>query len=100
MAKWADYVIVEVSYDEDGRIANVKRCPDLGDKLGKATVTTRDEIVAGLRGGTVYITAYKNADGTWRRGEFVDIINVGGVSFIRTDGNRTKADNLAELPEF
>lgn len=25
---------------------------------------------------------------------------LGGEYFIRTDGNKTKADNLGELPEF
>ncbi len=101
MARWADYVIVGVRYNVDNsQIDSVQRSPDLGDKLGKANVVKRAEIVASIRDGATHVTAYRNNDGTdtWRKGDSVGIIEDTG--FIRTDGNKTKADNLGNLREF
>ena len=70
------------------------------DKLGKANVATREDIVASLRSGTTHITSYRNDNNpsTWRKGENVSIMP--NSDFIRTDNNETKADNLGNLPEF
>ena len=101
MEKWADYVIVGVRYDADhSQIDSVRRCPDLGDKLGKANIVTRAEIVASIRSGATHVTAYRNDDDpdTWRKGDVVGII--AETDFIRTDGDKTKEDNLGKLPKF
>ena len=102
MDKWADYVIVGVQYDTDhSRIARVRRSPDLGDKLGEATIVSRASVVDSIRGESSYITAYRDpSDNAWRKGDDVCIVTVDGTDFIRIDGNETKADNLGELPEF
>ncbi len=100
MDKWADYVIVAVQYDTNqSQIVKVKRCPDLGNELGKANVETREDVMESMGWGKTHVTAYSK-DGMWTRGDNVGIVNIGGVNFIRTDGNETKADNLGELPEF
>lgn len=102
MDKWADYVIVGVQYDtEQSRIARVRRSPDLGDKLGKATIVSRADVVDGIRSGLSHVTAYRDpGSNTWRKSDGVGIVTVDGTDFIRTDGNETKADNLGELPEL
>jgi len=65
MSKWADYVIVDVKYDDDNssRIAKVERGPDLGDKLGKRTVEKRMKIVDDIKEGYTHVTAYWKNDG-------------------------------------
>ena len=46
MAKWADYVITHVNYNEEHtRISIVKRRADLDSKLGESSIKTRTEIV-------------------------------------------------------
>ena len=102
MDKWADYVIVGVQYDADqSHIVRVRRCPDLGDKLGKTTIVSTKDVLDSIRGGSTHVTAYQNSsDRTWRKGDDVRVVRVGGTDFIRTDGNYIKADNLGELPEF
>ena len=101
MSKWADYAIVGVKYDDDdhSRIVIVKRRPDLGSKLGKETTKGRTEIVDYIKAGHTHITSYWKND-QWVKGEDVRVVNLGGIDFIRTDRNKTKADNLGELPEF
>lgn len=100
MAKWADYAITHVSYnDEHTRIMIVKRRKDLGEKLGDSEIVTRSDIVNSINNGYSYVTVYyKNNE--WKKGDDVIAYDIDGTYFIRTDGNRKKEDNLGELPEF
>ena len=99
--KWADYVIVAVQYNNNLQIEKVQRCPDLGDKLGDVNIEARERIMAGMQKGVTHVTAYKNEnDNTWRKGDVVDIVNLDGTDFIRTDNNDSKEDNLGNLPRF
>ena len=100
MNKWADYVIVGIRYNDDhSRIVAVKRRPDQGEKLGGEVRVGKKDIIDGISAGHTHITAYWS-NGSWSRGEDVRVIRVDGTDFIRTDRNRTKVDNLGELPEF
>ena len=100
MKKWADYVITHVRYDNDhSRISIVRRCPDLGDKIGGESTKTRDDIISSINNGKSHITVYKK-ENKWKKGDDVIVYKLDGTYFIRTDGNMKKEDNLGNLPEF
>lgn len=97
MAKWADYMISAVCYDEEGdRIVKVEQYKT---KYGEPTRVKRRRVVRNLEKGKTYVTARKD-NGNWKKGEDVHIVKVGGEKFIRTDRNKKKSDNLGDLPEF
>jgi len=101
MAKWADWLISAVRYDDDhSRIVKVKAHPDNDESVGTAEEQTRGTVVARIESGKTYCTIVKTQDGKWRKGEDVRVITIDGEKFIRTDANRTRKDNLGSLPEF
>jgi hypothetical protein len=97
--KWADYVIVGVNYSEEKKhIQNVKIYEDNGD-LTNLQLVARQKVISLLDGGKMIVTAYSGDKG-WRKGDNVGIVELSGVKYIRTDGNKTGADNLGNLPTF
>jgi len=101
MAKWADYGISKVRYDEERtHIVKVKVREDRGDKLGPAEEWARKQVVSAIEGGTTFVTILEGSDGKWKKGQEVHIITVKGVKYIRTDQNAEASDNLENLPEF
>jgi len=100
MARWATFAITKVRYNKAGtRILQVVRRRDLGDRLGKPVIRTRQQIVIAIRKRYTYVTTYKEKDG-WVRGDKVIRYLLDGEYFIRTDGNKKKSDNLGKLPRF
>lgn len=100
MAKWADYLISAVKYNKDHtRIESVLQHVDNGDNVGQATAVSRYAVVENINKGKSYMTIRKK-DGKWQPGDKVIMYSLDGEYFIRTDGNKTKSDNLGELPEF
>lgn len=101
MAKWADFLVSAVRYATDEpRIEKVRVHEDRGDKVGGAFDEKRSQIVGKLEDGRSYTTIYKNEDNKWVKGEEIHTVEVDGETFIRTDKNSKKRDNLGELPEF
>ena len=106
MIKWADFVITKVQYDSDhSRIIECEVYTWSEDKLINQEHQKRITIVNNL-GSSSYITAppSKN-EGNAVKGEVIKGDNVirykiDDEYFIRTDGNKTKTDNLGELPEY
>jgi hypothetical protein len=98
--KWADYLISAVQYNYAGtHIAKVRRHPDNGDTIGNSTDVLRSSVVSQLEAGTTFATITK--DGTkWILGASVEVITVEGEKYIRTDRDKTRKDNLGELPRF
>jgi hypothetical protein len=101
--KWADYLISAVRYNAAGTHIDKVRChADGGDSVGAATEKTRDGVVKLLDGGTTFVTIYKDPGGAskWNRGSEVRVVIIDQTKFIRTDADRTRRDNLGELPRF
>ena len=100
MTKWADFAITHVRYNEDHtRILQVKRRTDNGEQLINPETKTRSFIVDSINKNYSYVTA-RYVNEKWKKGDTVIAYALDGEYFIRTDGNKTKADNLGELPEF
>jgi len=103
MAKWADYLISAVRYETSstGRhISQLRVHTDGAESVGQATTWTKNQVVTSINAGQRFKTIYKTADDKWHMGEDVRVVVIDGESFLRTDANKIKADNLGELPEF
>lgn len=101
MAKWADFVITKVKYNQDRtHIVEVEVQTDTGEAISNdPRRMARHEVVAAILQNTTFVTAYLR-DGKWQKGEDVRVVTIHGERFIRTDSNSVKADNLGELPEY
>ena len=100
MVKWADFIITRVRYNSSKtRIIKVIRRKDLGNTLGIPVVRTRGQIVTAIGKGLSYVTGFEES-GEWVKGDKVIRYRLDGEYFIRTDGNKKKADNLGKLPKF
>jgi hypothetical protein len=101
MAKWADFLISAVKYNEERtHIERVRVHEDNGVNVGAPVNSSRLTGVSNIKSGYSYVTIYKTTENKWKKGEDVRIIKVGNEEFIRTDANQTAADNLGDLPEY
>jgi hypothetical protein len=100
MAKWADYCISRVRYNEKhSHIVKVEAMPDNGENLGAKVEFTREDVVAKIDRGITFVTITLS-EGKWKKGEDVRIVKINGVKYIRTDQNQKESDNLGALPEY
>lgn len=100
MTKWANYLISAVKYDDDHKhITHLKVHEDKGDKVGERQSYSRQKVVDAINSGTTFITIYKE-NKTWQKGQKVFVIEVNGVSYLKTVDNKKEEDNLENLPEF
>jgi hypothetical protein len=101
MAKWADYCISGVRFnDKHTHIDKVRRLPDNGDSLGSSSEVSRQTVISELKDGTTYVTIFKDENQKWKKGRAVFIVSMNGVDYIKTVADNTTKDNLDELPEF
>jgi len=102
MAKWADYLISEKSYDSDRKhIERLKVHKDLGDEVGSSSIWKRKEVVDKIESGFDFCTILKNPKNEkWKKGADVHVIKVNKKKYLRTDSNNVEKDNLGDLPEF
>jgi hypothetical protein len=99
--KWADWCIRAVRMDPTGHhIETVLARTDNGSSLGKDEYITRAAVVRAIEGGTRFCTIYQRSDGKWVLGAHVEVITIYGSKYLRTDADRTTADNLGQLPRF
>ncbi len=100
MERWADFVVIAVKYDNSKmHIDEVQVKEDAGDKLINGGFWKREKVVENIKNGKKFVTALKADDGM-KKGEYIEIVNVKGNDFIRTDKNQEEKDNLGELPTF
>jgi hypothetical protein len=101
MAKWADYAISDVHFnDRHSHIERVKARVDNGDTVGTPTDHARADIISAIRKGVTYVTIFKNREDKWNKGQPVYIIKVNGTEYIKTVDNGKPVDNLDNLPEY
>ncbi len=101
MAKWADYGISKVRYDDKRKhIVKVLVHEDKGETIGGGKEWTRGQVVAAIERGKTFVTILKRDDDKWHKGQDIHTVTVNNVKYIRTDQNRTASDNLESLPEF
>ncbi len=98
MARWADYLISEVTYDPKHRIRYATRHKDTEEGIMGPEVADRDAIVDDLKDGVSYCTIISGLD-KWVLGEKVRFHYVRGHKVIRIDNNKVTFDHLGQIPE-
>ena len=98
MAKWADYLISQVSYDPNHLITKVKQHRDNGSTISEGEVVDRSVIADNLGHGNRYMTVYSDL-GKIRIGKNVRYFRAYEHHYIRIDNNRVSSDNLGDLPQ-
>ena len=99
MAKWADYLISQVSYDQDHMITKVTQHRDIGNKISGGEIVDRDVIATNLGHGAKYMTVFGDLDKI-RMGKNVRYFRAYDDHFIRIDDNKVTSDNLGQIPEL
>lgn len=103
MNKWADYLISEVRYLETvntKHISSVKVHEDKGDKIGKSTIWTRQDVINAIDLNNTFCTIIKTEKNEWKKGALIEKIKISSEWYIKTEKDNTKKDNLENLPEF
>ena len=98
MAKWADYLISQVSYDQNHLITKVKQHRDNGSTVSKGEIVDRHIIADNLGHGNSYMTIYGDL-GKIRIGKNVRYFRAYEHHYIRIDNNKVSTDNLGDLPQ-
>ena len=62
MAKWADYLISQVSYDQNHIITKVMQHRDIGNKISGGEIVDRNVIATNLGHGSKYMTVFGDLD--------------------------------------
>lgn len=100
MEKWADYGISAVILNSKGCIDQFKVHKDKGNVIGDGEIWPREKVVSALEKDCTFITLLNYNQGLWSEGQEVDIVNIDGNKYIRTDHNGYPSDNLDNLPKF
>ena len=96
-----EFGITTVRYNSDHeQIIAVKTCNLKNVNVGDEFQETRIEVINNISNGYIYNTLFERPLWKLNFGARVEVIQVDGEYFIRTDGNKIKNDNLGELPEF
>ena len=99
MAKWADYLISQVSYDSSHLITKVKQHRDNGNKMSVGEVVDRNTLANNLGRGIRYMTVYGDL-GKVQMGKNVRYYKAYEHHYVRIDNNKVMTDNLGELPNL
>ena len=99
MAKWADYLISQVSYDQDHIITKIMQHHDIGNKISSGEIVDRNVIATNLGHGAKYMTVYGDL-GKIRMGKDVRYYRAYESHYIRIDDNEVMSDNLGQIPQL
>ncbi len=99
MAKWADYLISQASYDSNHHLSKIRHHKDSGVVIDDGQIITRDALIENLKNGIEYVTIF-SSNSTWKLGDKVFLVKAGNEFFIRTDSNKVEADNLKFVSEL
>ena len=99
MAKWADYLISQVSYDQDHIITKVMQHRDIGNKISGGEIVDRNVIATNLGHGAKYMTIFGDL-GKIRVGKNVRYYRAYEDHYIRIDDNKVTSDNLGQIPQI
>ena len=99
MAKWADYLISQVSYDQDHIITKVMQHRDIGNKISNGEIVDRNVIATNLGHGAKYMTVFGDL-GKIRVGKNVRYYRAYEDHYIRIDDNKVTSDNLGQIPQI
>lgn len=99
MAKWADYVISQADHGSNNKFGNLKQHVDNGKNIGLAEVVPRSTVIANIKKGKSYVTAF-NGLANMKKGQQIKVHNVDNDFFLRIDKNKVGLDFLGPIPEI
>ena len=99
MAKWADYVISQADHGSNNKFGNLKQHVDNGKNIGLAEVVPRSTVIANIKKGKSYVTAF-NGLTNMKKGQQIKVHNVDNDFFLRIDKNKVGLDYLGPIPEI
>ena len=99
MAKWADYLISEVSYGTNNLITKIKQHHDNGKTISQGEIIDRDTLTKNLGHGVKYMTVYSTLS-RFKIGKNVKYFRAFEGHYVRVDNNKVNHDNLGDLPEL
>lgn len=97
MAKWADFLISGVWFSlfPHKHVSHVMLHTDNDSTVSSGTKKTRQDVVNLIKAGKlVHTIKWNYASASWSDGARVEIINIGGVDYLRTHKDATTSDNL------
>jgi hypothetical protein len=98
-----EYWITDVISDHN-KIKEVRALMNTIEGLSNPVRYTKEEIVKSINKDDKWYTAIlketRGAQNIWDRGAKLHIIDIDDQKFIRTDRNKTKKDNLDNLPNM
>jgi len=102
MAKWADYLVSKVRYNEEHQhIDQIKVHEDDGsENVTASTIWNRNDLILKIKKGNKAVTIYKDENGSYKKGDTIEVVSIENHEYIKTVGDKIKKDNLGELPEF
>ena len=86
MAKWADYLISEVSYGTNNLITKIKQHHDNGKTISQGEIIDRDTLTNNLGHGAKYMTVYSSLS-RFKIGKNVKYFRAFDGHYIRIDNN-------------
>ena len=97
MEELANYIITHVRPSSaPGQVGKVRLLERQGEQFEDRDLVGRDELIELLDGGErIFVWDHDHEE----LGDEVDLVRVQGERFLRTDGQRLRADNLGDTPE-
>jgi hypothetical protein len=96
-----EYWITNVKFDNN-KIKEVRALMSTIEGLSNPVRYSKEKIVKSIektadKWYTSILKETRGARNIWERSARIQIVNIDGEKIIRTDGNKTKVDNLGEL---
>ena len=91
MAKWADYLVSEVSYDPNHIILKIKQHTDNGKTISQGEIVDRNTLANNLGHGAKYVTLYNDLNKV-RLGKNLRYFRAYEHHYIRIDKNKVMTD--------
>jgi len=98
MSDKVDYWISEVCY-KNNHIDSVRIYKDSDIVYGLEEIWTVKSVIDTINNG-YNVSTMINKNGRWFAGANVEVVNLYGTNYIRTDRDASAEDNLENLPKF
>lgn len=101
MKRSANILIKEVHNNSNKVLEKARVVLLLDAKISSPIELTKNDIIFLIEDGDIVKTVYKDSNATnWTIGANINIVNVNGNKYLRTDSNNTAQDNLDKLPTY
>lgn len=99
MTKYA--IIGKKMNDQGTQVAEVEVREIKGTKVSaEPIVWSREKVVTAIKGDDSVITLLRKEAPKWAKGKDIQVVNVNGAEYLRTDQKLDASDNLDNLPDF